>query len=224
MSPIYRSTSLRGNTRKHSDNEVIIGRKSSPPQMKASRSSNNMLKPNQELNPFAPPQEAKESNNMNNQDTKFDNYINASYINSSEQLKLFIAAQAPKKHTTADFLQMIFENNVTLVTMLCEWKYKDKEQCYRYLGKQALNFGRESLIKNSSIDSNDNKFKTPDGLLQFTVDILETKSKFNQGLIIRKIKLTKRQFKEFDQDQLAQAGSADTSPLPRDRDFFNCSD
>jgi len=161
---------------------------------------------------------------INNVDTKFDNYINASYINSSEQLKLFIAAQAPKKHTTADFLQMIFENNVTLVTMLCEFKVKEKEQCYRYLGKQALNFGQTSLIKNNSIDSNDNKFTTPDGLLQFTVDILETKSRFNQGLIIRKIKLTKRQFKEFDVEQLAKPDSAETTPLPKDRDFFNCSD
>ena len=84
-----------------------------------------------------------------NSETKFDNYINASYLNSCEQLKLFIAAQAPTEKTTADFLQMIFENNVTLVFMLCEFKVKGKEQCFRYLGKRDITINIGSPSKNS---------------------------------------------------------------------------
>ena len=53
---------------------------------------------------FAPPQEAKEIFIDKNEETKFDNYINASYCNSSEHLKLFIAATAPKQNTAADFM------------------------------------------------------------------------------------------------------------------------
>ena len=70
---------------------------------------------------FAPPQEAKEIFIDKNGETNFDNYINASYCNSSEHLKLFIAAQAPKQNTAADFMQMIFENNVGLCLMVTDW-------------------------------------------------------------------------------------------------------
>ena len=89
---------------------------------------------------FAPPQEAKEIFIEKNQETQFDNYINASYCNSSEHLKLFIAATAPKQNTAADFMQMIFENNVTLCLMVTDWFYmngnKKEEKCFRYIGKK----------------------------------------------------------------------------------------
>ena len=100
---------------------------------------------------------------------------------------------------------MIFENNVTLVLMLCEFKVNGKEQCYRYLGKVGSNAeggspeskkssGADFSTRASMIRPNQVQFKTADTLLQFTVEVVKQKTKFNQGLIIRKVKLTKKTF------------------------------
>ena len=116
----------------------------------ARESYNTQNKPqneNADDNTFAPPQESKEIYINKNAETQFDNYINASYCNSSEQLKLFIAAQAPKSNTVADFLQMIFENNVTLCLMVSSWSDNGKEKCTRYIGKkldEGTEEGRET--------------------------------------------------------------------------------
>ena len=98
---------------------------------------------------FAPPQEAKEIFIDKNGETNFDNYINASYCNSSEHLKLFIAAQAPKSNTAADFMKMIFENNVGLCLMVTDWfiindKQQKEDKCFRYIGKKLDDAGSES--------------------------------------------------------------------------------
>jgi receptor-type tyrosine-protein phosphatase C len=44
--------------------------------------------------------------------------VNASFINGYQQPKQFIAAQAPTVASIADFWQMVFEQNITLVVML----------------------------------------------------------------------------------------------------------
>lgn len=96
VSPIYRSTSFclkdKGERPIISKDDVL--RTTSELNInRLNKSTNNIFKQtNQDLNPFAPPQEAKEINVAMNSETKFDNYINASYLNSCEQLKLFIAA------------------------------------------------------------------------------------------------------------------------------------
>lgn len=89
VSPIYRSTSLsfkdKGD-RKPMVNKDDVTRTTSELNInRIHKSSNNMLRQtNQDLNPFAPPQKAKEINVAMNSDSKFDNYINASYLNSCE--------------------------------------------------------------------------------------------------------------------------------------------
>ena len=65
----------------------------------------------------------------------FDDYINASWIDSSLKKQLIIAASAPKDKTAADFLHMIMEHNVKLVMKVCDDKVSGREQCYRYTGK-----------------------------------------------------------------------------------------
>ena len=70
---------------------------------------------------------------------------------------------------------MIFENNVTLVFMLCEFKVKGKEQCYRYLGKRVIDINIGSPSKPTPVSRSDvgdaekassvAHFKTPDNLL-----------------------------------------------------------
>jgi len=162
-----------------------------------------------------------------NSETKFDNYINASYLNSCEQLKLFIAAQAPTEKTTADFLQMIFENNVTLVLMLCEFKVKGKEQCYRYLGKRHIDIhiaspgqsSEKKSAKEAPRSQTAAHFTTPDNLLEFKIEVIKEKKKFNQGLIIRKVKLTKKTFKSF--ENFVGVDSLDDEKSEDDPDYFN---
>ena len=47
-------------------------------------------------------------------------YINASWITSSNSTYKFIAAQSPLPRTVAHFLQMIQEQNVSMVVSLTE--------------------------------------------------------------------------------------------------------
>jgi len=68
-------------------------------------------------------------------DENFDDYINASWIDSSLKKQLLMAASAPKQNTAVDFLHMIMENNVKLVMKMCEDKVSGREQCFNYTGK-----------------------------------------------------------------------------------------
>ena len=69
-------------------------------------------------------------------DDEFDDYINASWVDSCLKKQLIIAASAPKKNTAADFLHMIMENNVKLVMKVCGDKVNNREQCFKYTGKE----------------------------------------------------------------------------------------
>ena len=86
VSPIYRSVSVKGTNQRPTLNNEADTRKSGDLSInRLNRSTNNVLKQtNQDLNPFAPPQEAKEINVAQNSETRFENYINASYLNSCE--------------------------------------------------------------------------------------------------------------------------------------------
>ena len=60
-----------------------------------------------------------------------------------------IAASAPTQRTVCDFLQMIIENQVTLVMKVCDFKVNGREQCFKYLGKTkpSGNHGLKSIEK-----------------------------------------------------------------------------
>jgi len=80
----------------------------------------------------------KQSAPSNVDDDSFDDYINASWIDSCLKKKLLIAASAPMKKTVCDFLHMIMENNVKLLMKVCDDKVGRHEQCFKYTGKDKL--------------------------------------------------------------------------------------
>ena len=58
-------------------------------------------------------------------------YINASWIHMP-QYNYFIATQGPMPHTIESFWTMCYEQNVTLIIMLCNLKENNVEKCSKY--------------------------------------------------------------------------------------------
>lgn len=114
----------------------------------------------------------------------FKDYINASYINSCLDQRLFIAAMAPPKNYIGQFWQMIFENNTGLIMMLCCLK---GNQCDFYFGKPAKE------VKENRITFESDKYWTPDRKQEFTVEVVKEKSVLQDKLIKRKLKVTRRE-------------------------------
>lgn len=62
-------------------------------------------------------------------------YINASLIDGSceNTTGMFIATQGPKENTTGHFWKMVWEQDVTLIVMLCDFVENDHPKCAAYL-------------------------------------------------------------------------------------------
>ena len=122
-----------------------------------------------------------------------NDYINASYINTVLQNKLIIAASAPIKKTIPDFLQMIMENKVTLIMMMCDFKVSDKEQCAPYLGKEQKNFhALDKLMKRTNGQKlfQSSTFPSRNEKKLYKVQGVNVKTKFGGQLVIRKMKVS----------------------------------
>jgi len=71
-------------------------------------------------------------------DERLLTYFNASYINSLVRLdpttasKPFIASMSPSQHSVAHFWQMIWDNAVKLIIMLCPLKGVKQEESNAY--------------------------------------------------------------------------------------------
>ncbi|XP_033737712.1 receptor-type tyrosine-protein phosphatase alpha-like [Pecten maximus] len=61
-----------------------------------------------------------------------NDYINASYIDSFEQPKTYIATQGPLKHTSDDFWRMIWQEHAEKIVMLTELQENKKTKCVQY--------------------------------------------------------------------------------------------
>ncbi|CAK8674403.1 unnamed protein product [Clavelina lepadiformis] len=61
-----------------------------------------------------------------------DDYINASYIEGYLGKKTYIATQGAKDCTIADFWQMIWEQNSSVIVMLCKLRELSKVKCSSY--------------------------------------------------------------------------------------------
>jgi protein tyrosine phosphatase len=79
---------------------------------------------------------------------------------------------APSSHTVESFWQMILENNVSLVIMLCPETENDKEMCIKYFEPKELGGG----------EATHQEFKFGD----ITLSIKSKKEKY-AGLIVRKL-------------------------------------
>ena len=76
------------------------------------------------------------------EDIDGEDYINASWISGRQ----FIATQGPQPNTIAHFLQMIVEQKVEAIVMLCKTSEKNKLGKNIY-SKLNLNLGIVSLFK-----------------------------------------------------------------------------
>jgi receptor-type tyrosine-protein phosphatase gamma len=67
-----------------------------------------------------------------------ETYINANYITSSRksEAKTFIATQGPLESTRGHFWRMIWENQVSLIIMLCKCKEGGKSQSDQYWSQE----------------------------------------------------------------------------------------
>ncbi|CAB4041059.1 receptor-type tyrosine- phosphatase H-like isoform X1, partial [Paramuricea clavata] len=59
-------------------------------------------------------------------------YINASIIKGLKLPSKYIASQGPTPHTTNDFWQMVWEQEVSIIVMLTGLKEKGTVKCYQY--------------------------------------------------------------------------------------------
>ncbi|XP_022183704.1 phosphatidylinositol phosphatase PTPRQ isoform X1 [Myzus persicae] len=78
-----------------------------------------------------------------------DDYINASFIEDSKGYRQYIACQGPMKNTCVDMWQMVLDQDVASIVMLCQISEKDKIKCYKYFpnSNEKLVFG-DIQVKN----------------------------------------------------------------------------
>ncbi|XP_025406029.1 tyrosine-protein phosphatase non-receptor type 1-like isoform X2 [Sipha flava] len=89
-----------------------------------------------------------------------NNYINASFIKYDKNIREYIACQAPMKNTCTDMWQMVLEQDVVSIVMLCETSETNKAKCEKYFPNDeeiSIQFGD---IKVAEIIMNDYKMNS----------------------------------------------------------------
>lgn len=68
------------------------------------------------------------------EESELNKYFNANYINSNvlSSGPAFIASQSPNFHSISHFWQMVWEDNVKLIVMLCPLETGDREESVNY--------------------------------------------------------------------------------------------
>jgi protein tyrosine phosphatase len=84
-----------------------------------------------------------------NEEKILQTYVSASFINSQvrDYGKAFIAAQAPEATSVAAFLQMVWENNVQLIVMLCQQESDSSMECIWYWAPQYQQDSHNIIVK-----------------------------------------------------------------------------
>tara|TARA_B110000285_G_scaffold168032_1_gene187933 strand:+ start:109 stop:741 length:633 start_codon:yes stop_codon:yes gene_type:complete len=116
--------------------------------------------------------------------TKAKKYINACYINGlvrNYSEKSFIACSAPIPKTTSKFWQMVWENKVKLIVMLCPEFEREKEE--------PMNYCLGQKFKDADVVGHEH-FVGPENNKEFIKIKLLSREQIGETLILRRLELT----------------------------------
>ncbi|XP_015703929.1 receptor-type tyrosine-protein phosphatase kappa-like [Coturnix japonica] len=79
-----------------------------------------------------------------------NDYINASYVDSYQSPRFFIAAQGPLPGTVVDFWQMVWQEKISVIVMLTGLVEQNKIKCEQYWPEQQQVYGDFSVTLNNT--------------------------------------------------------------------------
>ncbi|TNV79490.1 hypothetical protein FGO68_gene17336 [Halteria grandinella] len=116
-------------------------------------------------------------------DDKFQDYYNASFVNSSlvgsRGSKTFIAAMAPTINTVDSLWKLIVEQRISLIIQLCPDEENGKEMCFRYYRSQSeyqsnFTFGGYQMVVKQRIEVRSGLFMTDIQVIEQNGEIVHT--------------------------------------------------
>ena len=116
--------------------------------------------------------------------SEFSDFVNASFVATGSGRAPVIAASAPTDNTSGAFWQMIFEQGRDLVLMVCALQQGATEQCSRYFGDLSPD--------NDLAPPKPRTYHFQQGKVSYTIECLSQNTKFEGGLVVRRLKATKR--------------------------------
>ncbi|XP_068129588.1 receptor-type tyrosine-protein phosphatase kappa-like isoform X2 [Hyperolius riggenbachi] len=104
-------------------------------------------------------------------------YINASYIDGFRMPQAYIATQGPTPDTLADFWNMVWQENSSVIVMLTGLEEQNKVKCERYWPEQSQTYGDitvsvQKIVETGAITIRSFSLKKAQSMVQVTVEQL----------------------------------------------------